>query len=231
MKQMRKVGVLMLASLMLMVGCDRSPQANSDTSANVGGVQTGGGGKPGSVTKTGGGAGGGGVATIDLDKIATGMGWFDDMQRKVGSVEQELTVKLDSLRQQLDTTLRDEHRRMGDKPTQEQQDRLAAMQLVAQRQMQEAQAQLQLQSQQTLQQVIGQYRDLVRPVARRVAEQKGYTVIVLPTDAIFWSDPAADLTDAVMDELQRTGVKPSLDTQPDTAGSTGPQPTPGKTTP
>ncbi len=213
MKRLAVIALVLMVSLALMTGCDGGAASNKGVDANQAKA-----------------AGGGGVATIDLDKIAKGMGWFDDMQRKVGAAEQELALKVDSLRTELETRLRDEQRRMGDKPTQEQQDRLAAMQLVAQRQLQEAQAQSQLQAQQTRQQVISQYRDLVRPVARRVAEQKGFTVIVLPTDAIFWSDPATDLTDTVMDELQRTGVKLSSETQPDAVIGINSQPTP-QTTP
>lgn len=198
------LGVLVLA----VVGCDRGPQAQQQQPApqTVSTAQT------------------GRLGLLDLDKVAQKMEWFEQLQRQVMVVEQELRVNYDGLRHQMDTMLRDEQRQMGDKLTQEQQDRLGAMRLVAERKLQDAQAQMQAETARARQQVVMKYRELIRPVAIRVAQKQGVGLIMLPSEGIFWNDEAVDLTDQVVEELKLTGVK--LDLNISETPTTAPAPTP-----
>ncbi|NJL31126.1 MAG: OmpH family outer membrane protein [Phycisphaerales bacterium] len=201
------LGVLAL----VLVGCDRGPQAQQPAAQTVSPAQT------------------GRLGLLDLDKVAQKMEWFEQLQRQVMVVEQQLRVSYDGLRHQMDTMLRDEQRQMGDKLTQEQQDRLGAMRLVAERKMQDAQTQMQAETARARQQVIMKYRELIRPVAVSIAQKHGVSLLMLPGENIFWNEAALDITDHVVEELKRTGVQLNLTLSETAASTPAPAPLPATT--
>ena len=52
--------------------------------------------------------------------------------------------------------------------------------------------------------LVQSYRDRIRPAARRVAVTHGMTVVLATSDNLIYFEPSADITDEVIDELQKT---------------------------
>ena len=70
-------------------------------------------------------------------------------------------------------------------------------------------------------QLVQKFRDQIKPVARRVAQQRGLSVIVTKNDSVIYDFTAtADITSAVVDELLAAAPQP----QPTAAASTAPAP-------
>jgi Skp family chaperone for outer membrane proteins len=170
----------------------------------------------------------GGVAVIDLDRVATAMGWLDDLSKNLQSADTELRTQLDQvwranvtaieeLKKQVaaDAKLTPEQiklldtiqdpRDLSQLPlTKEQREKLVATVTQANANWQQALNNSQQLLQNRRRDLILSYRERVRPFARRVATARGMTVVLLTTDNLLLSEPQADITDGVIDELQKS---------------------------
>ena len=63
------------------------------------------------------------------------------------------------------------------------------------------------------------FRGEVEPVARRIAAQRGMDIVMVKQSAMLYVDPQADITDAVIDDMQRGDKKPAPASEP--AGKPG----------
>ena len=146
----------------------------------------------------------GAVGIVELDKVAQAMGWLTRMQERLGSQTQNFDVQLSGLKTQIETTINAERRKIGEHPTPQQQQQLAQMIAVGNNQLATAANQAQNQVATLRAQMATQYRDLVCPVARRVADAHGLS-IVLAADAgqVLSYNDSVNLTQAVIDALQK----------------------------
>ena len=183
----------------------------------------------------------GSVGTIDLDKIATTMGWIEDMSKNMQAFDTDLKGQLNTLLQAALKSIEDAKKAVADEAklteaqktalnavkdprelealplTKEQREKLVTIVNKANTDWQTAMNNYQQAIKSRQQQLIVGYRDKIRPSTRRVANSKGMTVVLVVSDAVFYQDPQqTDLTDAVIDDLQKTYPKTAVAPAPAT---------------
>jgi Skp family chaperone for outer membrane proteins len=173
-----------------------------------------------------------GVGVIDLDKIATTMGWIEDMQKNMQTFDTDLKNQLNTLLQGALKNIEDAKKQVAAEAklteaqtanlntikdpkelealplTKEQREKLVATVTKSNQDWQTALNNYQQAMRTKQQQLIVGYRDKIRPSARRVAAARGFSVVLVASDAVFYDDPTqCDVTDAVIDDLQKTYPK------------------------
>jgi Skp family chaperone for outer membrane proteins len=171
----------------------------------------------------------GGVAIIDLDRVATALGWLDDLGKNLQAADTELRTQL---QQALTASLKliedvktevaadakltadqikilnsiQDPRELEKLPlTKEQREKLVGAVNRANTVWQNSQNAYQQQIQQRRTNLVLSYREKVRPAARRVAAARGLTVVLTTSDNVLLAEPGVDITNAVIDELQKSG--------------------------
>ena len=170
----------------------------------------------------------GGLAVLDLDKVATAMGWMEEMKTSIQATSTELRGQLEEVHrgmlQSIDdakkqiaaeakltdeqtkvlTTAKDQ-RELDELPlSKEQRQKLVQIVDKASASWQTALNNYQQALQGRRANLVQSYRDMIRPAARRVAAAHGMTVVLATSDNIIYSEQSADITDEVIDELQKT---------------------------
>jgi Skp family chaperone for outer membrane proteins len=142
------------------------------------------------------------VAILDLDAVAKRLGRdvaiTDQIKAENDTLVAELTKTKDTLQSQLDSSAQS----LGDKPTDEQKQKLIELgqSLNSQLQVKRQEARQELSQKQTA--LIQQFREEVKPVAQKIAAGKGMNTVLLRSDLVVLSaDPAVDITDAVVAEM------------------------------
>ncbi len=171
----------------------------------------------------------GGLAVIDLDKVASAMGWTEQMKTSIEATSTELKGQLeevyrgmvqsvDDVKKQIaaDAKLTDEQakaltnakdqRELDALPlSKEQRQKLVEAVNKANASWQTALTNYQQALQGRRATLVQSYRERIRPAARRVAAAHGMTVVLAASDNLIYFDPqSADITDEVIDELQKT---------------------------
>lgn len=168
----------------------------------------------------------GGVAVLDLDRVGNAVGWMEEINKSLQATDTELQNQVKQVVEGAQKSINDAKGSLANDAkltadqkkvlmdsrtlaeleplplTKEQRDKL--MQTVAQANLvlQQAQQSYQQQMQQRRAALIVSYREKVRPIARRIAAKQGLSVVVVPSDALLYSDPTVDITDKVIDELR-----------------------------
>ena len=171
----------------------------------------------------------GGVAVVDLDRIARSMGWVEEMSKSLQAADTELKGQLDGiLRNSLksidemkkqvaaDAKLTPEQtkqldsikdpRQLDDLPlSKEQRERLVEAVNKANAAWQGSLNSYQQALQGRRAQLVIAYRERIRPVAQQVATARGLSVVLSSSDQVLFFDPrSADITDQVVQELQKS---------------------------
>lgn len=173
-----------------------------------------------------------GTAVIDLDKVAKSVGWMDEMSKTLQTADAELKTQLDGV---LRDTLRSieevkkktaadakltaeqiavlnaikEPQELDALPlSKEQRETIIETVRKANVTWQEAFKEYQQALQVRQATLIQNYRDRIRPTAGRVAASRGLTVVLITSPNLLYFDPdSADITDRVIDELQKDTLK------------------------
>jgi len=170
----------------------------------------------------------GGVAVLDLDKVATAMGWMEEIKTSIQDTSTELKGQLeevhrgmlqsiDDVKKQIATeaklteeqvkvlTNAKEQRELDGLPlSKEQRQKLVETVNKANASWQTALTNYQQALQGRRATLVQSYRDRIRPAARRVAAAHGMSVVMATSDSLIYFDPQSDITDEVVDELQKT---------------------------
>lgn len=170
---------------------------------------------------------GGGVAVIDLDRAATAVGWMDSMNKDIQAADAALKQQLDQLLRASLKTIEDAKKEVATEaklsadqikaldsiqdvrelsqlplsPTQR--EKLVATVNQANTGWQNAMNQYQQVMQNRRGALIQGYREKLRPFIRRVAQARGFTVVLSTSDTLLLAEPVADITNEVIDELQK----------------------------
>lgn len=170
----------------------------------------------------------GGVAVIDIDKVAGAMGWLDEISKNIQAADAELRTQLSdvlrnslrsvedaktqiavaarlSLEQTRILTNAKEDRELALLPlTKEQRERLLETVNKANLSWRTALNNHQQALQGRRASLIQNYRERIRPTARRVAAGRGMNIVLITSDNLLCFDPqSSDITDEVIEELQK----------------------------
>lgn len=175
------------------------------------------------------GGGAAGVAIIDLDKVATAMGWLDEISKSLQSADTELRGQLSEVLQSTVGSIEEAKKQVAAdaKLTPDQvkiltaakdPQELSALPLSKEQREKLVEAvnkanvawrtavnnfQQALQGRRVT--LIQSCREKIRPAARRVAAASGMSVVLVTSDNVLFFDPkSADITEKVIDDLQRT---------------------------
>lgn len=194
----------------------------------------------------------GGVAVIDLDKVAGALGWLNELNANLQSTDASLQAQLNQILQNGIKSVEDAKKEIitqakltADQVKQLNEVRdvreLEKLPLTAdQRQklidtLNRANVNLQVARNQYQQlmtgrraELIAAYREKIRPVARRVANNRGMSVVLTVTDPVLYSDPATSITEDVIEEMMKTYGKSSPAPAPAPAPAPTPAPAPAK---
>ena len=143
-----------------------------------------------------------GVAVVDLDAVAKRIGRDVEIAKSLEQKQTALNERLAAIQESVRSQYKEKKEKAGDKPTDEQQKELRALEqdlgLSVKRHMGEAQKNIAL----FRQQLVNRFREQVRPVARDVAEQKGFDIVVLKDESLlFVVEEHAEITDAVIERM------------------------------
>jgi len=202
---------------------------------------------PTTTTSTGRSGGAGGVAVVDLEKVGKEMGWNDRLQQDVRAADAALRRQLDERVAMLRKAVEEKKKLVAAAATltREQLQQLNAIRDVrdlealplsdeqrqdlinvlgaAQQDGAAAQNNYQLAVRQRQAELINGYREVVRPVAGKIAAEGGLAVVLTPNDTVLYYDPAVDITDKVIEALKKLPTPPTPD------GSAASQTTPPET--
>ncbi len=203
-RPLRSVGLLtpccaaLLLSLVTLAGCDSEKPAGGATTKASGGAAARGG------SGGGGGGGAGAVAVVDLDRVATDLGWIREMQANLMTLDQQLRTDLGRVRDLYDAQIQARQKELApggpEKLTPAQRETLMQMVAAGRQEL----AQLQTSAQQQFATYRGdwvkQYREALGPIIRQAAAVRGVSVVLTKTDQVLFADAAnADITDLVVD--------------------------------
>jgi Skp family chaperone for outer membrane proteins len=143
------------------------------------------------------------LGVVDLDRVATDLGWIKEMETNLKTLEQQFKNELQTKQDQYGVEVQAQFKRYapkeGDKLNPQQEQDLNQMVLVRRQvlgQLQQAAAQ---QFQGYKGEWIRRYREALTPVVRDVASEKKVKVIFTKTDTVMYVDFTCDLTAAVTD--------------------------------
>lgn len=160
------------------------------------------------------------AAIVDLDAVARRLGRDVEMVGAVKSRAGALNEQLKAVQVQYEQELTEQKEQFGEERTAEETEKLLNMQSTANLQINQLRQQAQANLSQHQQALVQQYRDQVRPIAQKVAEEKGLSIVFTKIDTIVFSyESAVDITDEVADRMSKLPRTPAARTASKASGS------------
>ena len=149
-----------------------------------------------------------GVAVIDVDQVARRIGRYDSIIASVGNKEKSLNRQLAAIQESYKRKVDDKDREIGTQPTQEQTEELAALSRELGSKLRAAQADAQEDLTSYRAELINGFRREIKPIAQRVAEQRGMNVVVsFNENVVFSYNSSADITKEVAQQLMAAAAR------------------------
>ena len=147
----------------------------------------------------------GAVAVIDLDAIAQRLGSDKQIADAITQRQTSLSQQLVDLAKSYNQQIAEQKKKLAETPAEQEKVTLANWQQQANKNLNQVKHQAELDLQKHKAQLIAQFRDQIKPSARRVAQTRGLSVIVTKNDSVLYDfAPSADITDAVVADLLAT---------------------------
>jgi Skp family chaperone for outer membrane proteins len=145
----------------------------------------------------------GAVAVIDLDEIARRLGSDKQIVTSISQRQNSLSQQLVDLAKSYSQQIEEQKKKLAESGDKKGDVTLANWQQQANAKLNEVKQQAELQLQQHRATLVAQFREEIKPAARRVAQSRGLSVIVTKNDSVLYDfAPGTDITDAVVAELQ-----------------------------
>jgi Skp family chaperone for outer membrane proteins len=167
----------------------------------------------------------GGVAVVDLDEIAHRLGRDAEMQQAFQGQTDRMQQALAAIQQKAVSQLEDARKHLGETPTQEEATSFLKLRQSAQVQLNQIKQQAEQKLGQHRQQLVNQFRDDAKPVAAKIARQRGFTTVVTKNDSfVFAFEEAVDITDEVAQAMLAARPAPAQPATPAQAVPASTQP-------
>lgn len=141
----------------------------------------------------------GGVAVVDLDEVARKLGREAEMVQSVKNQGEQLNQRLLAIQQSAVKQLQEIRAGLGDEPTPQEAQEYLRKQRNAQVNLNTIKQQAEVALGQHRQQLISQFRQEAKPIAAKIAKEKGFTTVVTRNDSVVFSfDQGVDITDEVV---------------------------------
>jgi Skp family chaperone for outer membrane proteins len=144
----------------------------------------------------------GAVAVIDLDEIARRLGSDKQIASAINQRHSALNQQLVNLAKQYSAQIEAEKAKLAGADAQQSEVTVASWQKQANAKLNQVKQQAAADLENTRLALMNDFRDHIKPAARRVAQARGLSVIVTKNDSVIFDYvSAADITDGVVDEL------------------------------
>jgi Skp family chaperone for outer membrane proteins len=154
----------------------------------------------------------GAVAVIDLDAIAQRLGSDKQIAESIAKRQTSLSQQLVDLAKSYNQQIAEQKKKLAETPAENGQVTLANWEQQANANLNKVKQQAELDLQKHKAALIAQFRDEIKPAARRVAQARGLSVIMTKNDSVLYDfAPSADITEAVVEDLlaHRTAAQPA----------------------
>jgi Skp family chaperone for outer membrane proteins len=143
----------------------------------------------------------GAVAVIDLDAIAHRLGSDKQIVDSIAQRQTSLSQQLVDLAKSYNAQIEEKKKTLAD-PPEEAEVKVASWQKQANANLNKVKQQAEVDLKNHQAQLIAQFREQIKPVARKVAQSRGLSVIVTRNDNVLYDvAPGADITQEVIAEL------------------------------
>jgi Skp family chaperone for outer membrane proteins len=144
----------------------------------------------------------GAVAVIDLDAIAQRLGSDKQIVDAIASRQSSLSQQLVDLAKSYNAQIAEKQKTLVEASPEKSEVTVANWQKQANENLNKVKQQAQADLQRHQAQLIAQFREQIKPAARRVAQKRGLSVIVTKNDNILYDfSPQSDITDEVIADL------------------------------
>ena len=155
------------------------------------------------------------VAVVDLDQVAAALGRDAAIEAAVKRREADLTQQVAGAKSSYEKQLLETKSKLGEKPNKQQTQQLANLQKQANQQLTQVARQAQGNVAELRQQLILQFRNEAKTVARQVAQEKGLSIVVTRNDSVILvHDAAADITSDVTQRMQTMAISSNTQATP-----------------
>ena len=146
------------------------------------------------------------VAVIDLDEIASVIGRDKVIAERVQSFTREQEAKLTKLRDDLRINIAEEQKKLGKEAAESEQEKLNQLAQNSEIHLRQEIAKVEEVAGQLRINLVMDFKKEVQPVARRVAAQRGMSVVMIKQNSMLYISPDSDITNDVIDALQQISV-------------------------
>lgn len=143
----------------------------------------------------------GGVGIVNLERIAVGSGQAQVIEGKRQARVAEIQAELVRVETELKAELDKQTKAAGDSPTAEQKESLEQLKRKHMMMMQQGEARAQQVMGGYQRELVQQFQQSIMPAAQKVMHERGITVLMQANPTVLAADPSADLTEAIIREL------------------------------
>ena len=144
----------------------------------------------------------GAVAVIDLDAIAARLGSDKQIVDSIAQRQTSLSQQLVDLAKSYNQQIEDKKKTLTEAPSEQADVTVASWQKQANANLNKVKQQAEADLKKHQATLIAQFREQIKPVARRVAQKRGLSVIVTKNDNVLYDvAPGADITEEVIADL------------------------------
>ena len=157
------------------------------------------------------------VAIIDLDQVAKSLGRDKEMANSIQQAQASLNQQLTTVQAEYQTQIEEKEKEYGEAPTEDQNLQLATLNQQAAVNLNAVRQKAQTMLTNHNRQVLGSFREQVKPLANQVADEKGLSIVITKNDAVvFVYKNAVDITDEVVNLMRAKGLASSPPSTPPT---------------
>ncbi|NOY66008.1 MAG: OmpH family outer membrane protein [Gammaproteobacteria bacterium] len=146
------------------------------------------------------------IGIINLGKISDETGNAEKIKSELEKIRTRLQQELQSVQMNLQKSFQENQDKIGKTPTDEQRMQLGKMLADAQNKLKMAQTSAAIELKNKREELVIQLRDTVRPIANKIAQQRGMSIVIIKNDNLLLGyDKKVDITDAVITEMKKIG--------------------------
>ena len=145
------------------------------------------------------------VAIVDMQQIATAVGFDKALNQQLTQFNQKVSQHLQQLQSSIRSQLEIKQKELGQKPTQDQLADFQKLSAQLDNQYRQELNKAQQGSNQFHTTLVGQFRQKIDPIIQSVAKDRGLNIVISHSESILMVSPEADITADVLTWLKQSG--------------------------
>lgn len=142
------------------------------------------------------------AVVVDLDVVAKALGWDVVVAKRVELATENFNAQLVQAAQGMDRQLQEQKALLGDKPSSELLERYQLAEQRVQQNLRNNKALAEQAQQSVKDREVLSFRREVKPIAGRVARNRGAGVVLIANQNVLWFEPTVDITGEVIAEMR-----------------------------